>query len=1284
MSFAHLHVHTRYSLLDGFADIKKLVARAKEMGMPAIAITDHGNMCGVIDFYNQANAAGIKPIIGIEAYLAPRGMQDRDARLDRSSYHLLLLAENYTGYRNLLQIATASQLEGFYQVPRIDHDYLAAHAEGLIVTSGCMASEIPRKIVRGDMEAVQKALDWYYSVFGADNFFLELQEHDIPDLHLINQTLVDLGAKYGAHYVATNDVHYIEPGDAYYQDILLAIQTGALLTEPNRMRMSAKSYYLRSPEEMAALFTYKPEAVSNTLLIAERANVDLSSNVYHLPLFEVPVGYTVQTYLRELCDAGLRRRYGERADDAELKQRLEYELSVIHEMGFDAYFLIVWDLCRYAASQGIWYNTRGSGNGSLVAYTLAITNVEPFSHGLIFERFLNPARVSMPDIDLDFQDDMRSRMMEYCVNKYGADRVAQIITFNTLGARAAIRDVGRVQDIPLAEVDRVSKLIPNIPSKPTTIAEALEQKPEFAALREEAPFLRELIDTASQMEGSMRSAGTHAAGVIITDQPITEYIPLHRPTSSTEDTPIKTMSQFEMSVLDSLGLLKVDFLGLASLTVMQRACDLIKARHGITYTLDNIPIDDPETFEFLGQGHTAGVFQLESTGMTRHIVQMKPQTVQNVIAMVALYRPGPLRFIPDYIHRMHAEEQVAYRHPAMKPIFEETYGIAIYQEQIMRAAVELGGYTLSEADELRKVISKKMKDKVDKQRQKFIRGAVARGIPEKTAGAIFADWESFAEYGFNKSHAADYGIISVQTGYLKGHYPEEYMTALLSASHADIDKVALYVTDCRNMGIDVLAPDVNTSGYDFTIEDRVGQRPAIRFGMGAVKNVGQGPVEIIMQARAGQPFKDINDFARKVDLQKVGKRPLEALIKVGALDTFGQRKALLAGMDKIISVSASHFRAQNCGQLTFFGTVAGIEEEISLPDTPDLDSRDQLAWERDLIGLYISDHPLKAFLPLLESRGVVYSSQLADMADKERVVVAGVVNHKRDHLTKKGDSMGFITLEDLQGTIDLVVFPRVWAQYREIVREKNILLAEGRMDNASGGPKVLVDKLSEIFMDGEIDPYLSYLPDEELGYSSFSREDAQGFTPNGAFFQNDNDYPPDDEPPPPPDPEDWRMFPIANKAASRTGPAQESTGETQPPLNPQPEAPPDSGTPPGAGAALKETPIAYTPEDASPALAPLRYLVQRPADDSGDIRMLKIILRASEDKSRDVRRVKRICGLLHSQPGKDKYAFLMFEGGSRYLVEFPNATTSINSELISQLIEIVGDGNLQVEAIKIL
>jgi DNA polymerase III subunit alpha len=1345
MSFVHLHVHSEYSLLDGFSNIKKLVKKTQEMGMPAIALTDHGTMFGIIEFFNAARAVGVKPIIGLEAYLCPRRMSDRDPKLDKTSMHMLLLAENATGYKNLLQIASTAQLEGFYYYPRVDHDFLAAHAEGLIATSGCMSAEAPRAILNEGPDSAKRKLDWYFDVFGRENFFIELQKHNIPQLDTINTTMIDLAKHYNARLVATNDSHYINKEDARYQDILLAIQTGSLLSDPNRMRMTDNSYYLRSPQEMAELFAEVPESISNTLLVAERCNVDLSNNGYHLPLFPVPDGKTAENYLRELCEEGLCRRYPDCSGDDVVRQRLEYELGVIHTMGFDTYFLIVWDLCRMARSQGIWYNARGSAAGSMVAYTLDITCVEPISQGLIFERFLNPGRISMPDIDLDFQDDRRSEVMQYCAVRYGSDKVSQIITFGTLGARAAIRDVGRVMDIPISEVDRVTKLIPQVPSNPVTIRDTLEQVPEFKEIYDNTDYLREVIDTAANMEGVVRNAGTHAAGVIITDIPLINYAPLHRPTSGSEDSPIKTVAQFEMSIVEAMGLLKVDFLGLATLTIMQRACNLIRDRRKIEFDLSNIPVDDPETYQFLGSGHTAGVFQLEGNGMTRYLMQMKPQNLANVIAMVALYRPGPLQFIPSYINRMHGIEQVSYAHPSLEPIFNETYGIPIYQEQIMRAAVDLAGYTLSESDELRKAIAKKQKDKLLKHREKFIKGASARGIAKETAETIFTDWEEFAKYGFNKSHAADYGMIAVQTGYLKTHYPAEYMTAVLSASKNDSAKVAFYVADCRAMGIEVLAPDINSGGWDFTIEDRQEGSSAIRFGLGAIKNVGQGPVELIFKARAeGGPFRDLTDFARRVDLRTVGKRSLECLIKVGALDHFGERQSILEAVDQIISISASHFKALNSGQMSFFGMVEGVDEDIVLPPAMGIDRRAQLEWERELLGLYVSDHPLNPYLPMLKKKITHFSAQLSEAGSKERVIVAGMVVRFRRHQTKDGKPMGFATLEDIQGNIELILFPKTWDKYGKLIEIDRILTAEGKVDAEGGDPKVLVDKLmveeiidipADLSMDGltagwnpsgmgadftqspenDFEP-LPPLPSlrggseddapssGSLPHTPTRSETAKQPAPPPAQPQpkpyqppapppTGPDFPPeppdwDDFPPPPEEPPDWHLMEppnayVTHEPHASTVPLAVAALPVEAPVL-EPRAP--VVIEPVRTQVIPVAPILPDVAPVVPApVKPVSYLV--PPTSAPDVddrpRMLRVVLRATGNKDLEVRRLKRVLGILRSCPGRDRFALMVFEKGNYFLVEFPNDTTGYSADLHRRLVVVVGEENLQVEYLTI-
>jgi DNA polymerase-3 subunit alpha len=1063
MSFVHLHVHSEYSLLDGLSRIKGLVAQASALGQPAIALTDHGTMFGTIEFYRAARDAGVKPIIGMEAYLSEGPMEERLQR----RYHLLLLAENRAGFQNLLKLASAAQLEGFYYRPRIDHERLALLNEGLIVTSGCIASEIPRLIAEGQTEKAKKQIDWYLDVFGRDRFFLELQHHNIPELTTVNKALLEWGPHYQLRYVATNDVHYVRRADAKPHDLLLCIQTGKVVAEPDRMRMSDDSYYLKSYAEMAQLFGEVPDALSNTLLIAERCNVDLDLTGYHLPPFEVPEGYDAESYLRHLCEKGLRWRYGNQAKTPEVRARLEHELNIIHTMGFDTYFLIVWDLCMAARKRDIWWNARGSAAGSIVAYSLGITMVDPLATDLIFERFLHPGRVSMPDIDLDFPDDRRHELIEYTVQKYGQDQVAQIITFGTLGARAAVRDVGRAMDVPLPEVDRIAKMIPAIPGKPVSIEDAIEQVPELKDATQN-DYVRELLDNASMLEGVARHASTHAAGVIISDKPLVEYCPLHRPTKGNGDSGIGIVTQWPMEILDSIGLLKVDFLGLSTLTVMRHACDLIKERHQIELNLDNIPLEDPKAFELLGSGDVMGIFQVEGSGFRRVLAEMRPSKYEHIVAVLALYRPGPMEYIPNYIRRMHGEEKITYRHPKLEPILKETYGIIVFQEQIMRMATDLAGYSPSEADLMRKAVAKKKKDDLLEQRKLFVEGSVKNGIPREVVDAIFDELEAFARYGFPKGHAADYAVITCQTAYLKAHYPVEYMTALLTVERHNTDKIGLLVAECRKMDIEVLPPDVNASNIDFTIEGGDDGKQAIRFGLGAIKNVGEGPVQTILAARHdGGLFRELDDFCRRVDLRQINRRALESLIKVGALRPFGTRSQLLAAVEHILGHSTSIHKAKDVGQMSLFGAETGLsfsaEEAIlgALPEIPEVPRREILGWEKDLVGTYISEHPLQGLITGLQNVITHFSGDLDDSLNGQMVTLAGMVTYVRRHVTKKGAPMAFVGLEDLQGLIEIIVFPRTWNETQDKWELDKIVVVRGRVDAKSREPKIICESVTD-------------------------------------------------------------------------------------------------------------------------------------------------------------------------------------------------------------------------------
>ena len=1063
--FVHLHVHTEYSLLDGLSSCQALANRAAELGMSALAITDHGAMYGVVDFYQACKKAGIRPIIGIETYVAHTSRLSRDHKTESKPYHLVLLAQNQTGYKNLIEMASIAQLEGFYYKPRIDREVLAEHSEGVIVLSSCAAGEIPQHLYNGNPEAARETVRWYQNHFPG-RFYVELQSHDIPEFDPVYEQMVDLAQAMDVPLVATNDIHYTRQDQAEAHDVLLCIGTSKTVNEPNRMRMSDPSYYMRSPEEMAALYSHVPEALANTVKIAEQCEVELQfAPPYHLPQFPVPDDCgTSEEYLHYLCKKGMAWRYGDEAEKPEYVERLEYELGVIHEMGFDDYFLIVWDLCEAARERDIWWNVRGSGAGSVVAYTLGITNVDPFRNRLMFERFLNPSRVNMPDIDLDYPDDRREELIAYTVERYGADHVTQIITFGTLGARAAIRDVGRALDVPLGEVDQVARLIPNQPGKPVSIAQALQSVPDLREMYESTPYIKRLLDTAEQLEGVARHASTHAAGVIVSDKPLTDYLPLTRPTKSSGDSVLTSVSQWPMEIVDAMGMLKVDFLGLRTLTHMRKTCELIEDRHGRKLDLHDIPYhrtpDDPEhdedvkaLYELLTSGDTTGVFQVESAGMRRVLRDLQPSRFQHIVAVLALYRPGPLENIPTYISRLHGEEDVEYHHPVLKDILDDTYGIIVYQEQIMQIAVAMAGYKPGEADMIRKAVAKKKKKLMVKHKKMFRRGAIEKGFSPEVADAVWKDIEFFARYGFNRAHATDYAVITAQTAYLKAHYPIEFMTGLMTTERHNVEKVGFLIAECRRMGIEVLPPDVNKSGLDFTIEER-SEGVAIRFGLGAVKNVGEGPVEAIIEAReaTGERFVDLDDFCHRVDLRDVNRRALESLIKVGALSPFGTRSQLLPIVENVISLSASEHQAQDVGQMSLFGESTGVQlaaEEALLPplsETQEVPRREILAWEKELVGVYISEHPLSSVIAKLQDVITAHPSTLDEVPNGKHATVVGLVQRVRRHTTKRGDEMAFVTLEGLQGTCDVVVFPSVWKKTKSVWRPERILVVNGKVD----------------------------------------------------------------------------------------------------------------------------------------------------------------------------------------------------------------------------------------------
>ncbi len=1056
--FVHLHVHSDYSLLDGMAKPESLARAAAGMGMLALALTDHGVMFGALHFYDAAKKSGIRPIVGCEMYVSPRRMTQKDPQFDTRPTHIILLAEDQTGYHNLMQIATAGQLDGFYYKPRVDHEFLAEHAQGLIALSACGSGEVPRRLQEGLPDRARQAAEWYRQVFGPDSFFLELQEHDIPEMGPVNLALVEMSRQMGIPLVATNDVHYLRQNQAYAHEVLLCIGTGKTIKDPSRMRMNNDSYYMRSPAEMALLLREQPDALRNTLVIAERCSVNLDPKGYHLPQLEVPAGYSAETYLRHLTETGLRLRYGDAFTSEPVQTRMNYELSTIHEMEFDVYFLIVWDLCEFAKLRDIWWNVRGSAAGSIVAYGLGITNLDPLEHELMFERFLNPWRVTMPDIDLDYPEERREEMIQYTVRKYGVDNVAQIITFGTLGAKAALRDVGRALDIPLGEADAVARLVPA--AVHVTLENALSQVPELKQKGEEVDYIHTLIETARELEGVSRHASTHAAGVVVTDKPVVEYTPLHRATRGAEQG--LPVTQYTMDVLENTGLLKIDFLGLSTLTILRKAMDLIRQRHGKDFNQYNIPMDDPATFRLLSSGEVTGLFQVESAGMRRVLTSMQPTRFEDIVAVVALYRPGPMRFIEDYVARMRGLQQPTYDHPALEPILRETFGICVYQEQIIRILTDIAGYSPGEADTVRRAVGKKDREKLVLHRAKFVLGAHEHsGLDDAAANKVFDAFEFFADYGFNKAHSADYAYITCQTAYLKAHYPVEYTTALLTVERGNTEKIGVLIAEARRLGIDVLPPNVNHSGLDFTIEDEPAgaKGPAIRYGLGAIKNVGEGAIDVLLQARtAGGPFADIDDFCHRVDLGKVNRRALESLIKAGAMTPFGSRTQLLSVLDRMMSISQQAQGAARQFSMFDMPAFSGTARLAGdLPQLPEVARKEILAWEKDLVGAYISDHPLSRVWIDLERAITVMTGQIDETMAGQKVTVAGIVNLVRQTVTKKGDTMAFAQIEDLQGTVEVVLFPRVWAATKELWQPERILIVRGTVNVRGREPSIAAD-----------------------------------------------------------------------------------------------------------------------------------------------------------------------------------------------------------------------------------
>jgi DNA polymerase-3 subunit alpha len=1057
--FVHLHVHSEYSLLDGATRLRRLVERAAELGFPALALTDHGNLFGAIDFYQHARATGLKPIIGCELYVAPGSRFERapvDGQYEGAN-HVTALVRNERGYRNLIKLVSLGFLEGFYYKPRVDKELLAQHADGLLILSGCLNSEVSRLLLAGEERKALEVAAWYRDVFGSDHYFMEVQSHGLADQIKATEGTVRIARALGVRLCGTNDAHYLEATDARAHEVLLCLQTGAKLSDPNRWRFATEEFYLKTAEEMRAAFKELPEAYTNTLAVAERCELELRFGQFRLPRYEVPPGHTLDSYLRELALEGLARHYP--AAPPEVRARLEHELAIIQAMQFSGYFLVVWDFIRYAKERGIAVGPgRGSAAGSLVAYCLGITTVDPLRYGLVFERFLNPGRKSMPDMDIDFADDRRDEVIEYVVRKYGRDRVAQIITFNVLKAKAVIRDVGRVLGLPFGEVDRIAKCVPDTLN--ISLDDALRQSPDLAEAVKTRPEVAELWQIAKRLEGLSRHAGKHAAGVVISDEPLMELVPLYRDPKSEE-----IITQYAMGPIEKLGLLKMDFLGLRTLTVIANTVRLIEESRGVRVDPERIPLDDARTYQLLSEARTFGVFQLESTGMRNALRQLRPERLEDVIAMVALYRPGPMEMIPDFVARRHGRVKPVYDHPVMERHLAETYGVMVYQEQVLKIAADMAGFSMSEADDLRKAMGKKIPALMAEQRAKFLEGAKRRGVQPKVAERVFELMEKFAGYGFNKAHATAYGIVAYQTAYLKANYPVEFMAALLTSEMANTDKIVVHIEECRAMGIQVLPPDVNVSAFRFGVDGNT-----IRFGLGAIKNLGQKAIEAIVAARErGGPFRSLADFCRRLDLQLVNRRVVESLIKAGAFDWLGRpRGRLMAGLDAAFEAGQRYQRERDQGQVSMFDLL----EDGSAPDDLDpgggeWDVEERLLHEKEVLGFYLSGHPLRGVWERARTLGVIGTGQLAEAEDGARVLLCGLVSGLREISTKNGNRMGFVTLEDVEGSVEVTVFPEAFRQAAPHLRSGMPLLVRGRVEGTTTARKVLADDIRPLPPEGE-------------------------------------------------------------------------------------------------------------------------------------------------------------------------------------------------------------------------
>lgn len=1068
MRFVHLHTHSHYSLLDGLSKIDELIARTKELGMDSIALTDHGSLYGAIEFYQKAKKAGIKPIIGCEMYVAENMQDKRPGGDNRNYYHLILLVENFVGYKNLMKLVTAAHLNGFYYRPRVDKNLLRQHSQGLIALSGCLGGEISQKLLSGHMEKAKQITAEYQEIFGKENYFLEIQHHPyLEDQNIVNKKIIELARDTGISLVATQDSHYLHPDDAQAHDVLLAVQTGNQVDDKGRLTLKSDDFSLTSPEIMAEKFSNIPEAVENSAKVADRCNLEINMGTTHLPRFALPADESEESYLNKLCQVGMEKRFG-KSVEARVQDRLDYELSIINKTGFASYFLIVQDFVNWAKGRGIIVGPgRGSAAGSLVAYLLRITNVDPIKYNLYFERFLNPERISPPDIDLDFDDARRGEVFDYVRQKYGNDHFAQIITFGMMRARAAIRDAGRALGFSYDFCDRIAKLIPFNPNQNEKIGflkKCLDDVDELRQAYGTNVDTKKLIDAAMRLEGVARHSSTHACAVVITPEPLTEYVPLQRGTNEGE-----IITQYEMHAIEDLGLLKMDFLGLSNLTIIENTLKLVDQNYGLKINIDDILLDDKKTFQLLRSGDTTGVFQVEGSGMRRYLKELKPAIFEDIAVMISLYRPGPMELIPEFIARRHGKKKVEYLHPKLEPVLANTYGIMIYQEQLMAAAQALAGFTLPQADTLRKAVGKKIKKLLQEQKEKVIDGCKTQDVSAEVAEKFWKLIEPFDRYGFNKSHAISYAMISYQTAYLKAHWPVEFMAAWLNSASGDIERAALLIEECRHLGIEVEAPQVNESMENFTvIKGDSDDVKKIRFGLAGVKNVGVNVVRAIIEERIKKGlFTNIEDFVKRIQHKDLNKKSLESLIRCGALDPLGERGNLLANVDQLLDYSRETQKGALAGQISLFD---GLASTVALPplrlkEAAAIGRAEKLMWEKELLGLFISDHPLRDYQKQLNfESGMTKIKDLGGNGKNSQIKIGGIVTKIQKILTKTGKPMIFSWLEDLTAKIEVVVFPDILEKNPEAFQENSVLIISGKLNDKDGIPKLLCETVRPIAM----------------------------------------------------------------------------------------------------------------------------------------------------------------------------------------------------------------------------